>query len=155
MACFSQPQPKPLMAGSKPFLAIEGGTVTRAAQIVEIVLQEAAINLAHQYSGPITDIISRRQVEEALRKTKTDFAPGPDGITIDLLQLMRTWPVVQLIIFFTNTSLYVQAPIQYKGGSVFLLYKGKGAHIDMDKYIFTCWRTSLGRYQPGHIGSVI
>ena len=33
-----------------------------------------------------------------------------------------------------KTALYVQTPIQYKGGSLFPLYKGKGAHIDMDKY---------------------
>ena len=90
--------------------------------------------MANQYSGPITDIVSRRQVEEALRKTKAGSAPGPDGITVDLLQLMRTWSVVQLSILFTKTALYVQSPIQYKGGSLFPLYKGKGAHIDMDKY---------------------
>jgi hypothetical protein len=118
----------------KTFAAIEGGTVSSAEQIIEIVLQEAAICLANQYTGPVTDIISRRQVEEALRKTKAGSAPGPDGITVDLLQLMRTWSVVQLSILFTKTALYVQAPIQYKGGSLFPLYKGKGAHIDMDKY---------------------
>ena len=118
----------------KSFAAIEGGTVTTAEQIVEIVLQEAAIYLAHQYSGPITDIISRRQVEEALRTIKTGSAPGPDGITVDLLQLMKIWSVIQVTIHFIKTSLYVQAPIQYKGGSLFPLYKGKGAHIDMDKY---------------------
>ena len=117
----------------KSFAAIEGGTVTTAAQIVDIVLRDAAINLADQFSGPITDIISRRQVEEVLRKTKTGSAPGPDGITVDLLQLMRTWSVIQLTIFFSKTSLYIQAPIQYKGGSLFPLHKGKGAHIDMDK----------------------
>ena len=75
----------------KSFAVIEGGTFTTAAQIVDIVLREAANNLADQFSGPITDIISRRQVEEALRKTKSGSAPGPDGITVDFLQRMRTW----------------------------------------------------------------
>ena len=42
----------------KSFPAIEGGTVTTAAQIVDIVLRKAATNLADQFSGPITDIIS-------------------------------------------------------------------------------------------------
>ena len=41
----------------KSFAAIEGGTVTTAAQIVDIVLREAAINLSDNFSGPITDII--------------------------------------------------------------------------------------------------
>ena len=44
----------------KSFAAIEGGRVTTAAQIVDIVRREAAINLADKYSGPITDIVSRR-----------------------------------------------------------------------------------------------
>ena len=110
----------------KTFAAIEGGTITSAEQIIEIVLQEAAICLANQYSGPITDIISRRQVEEALRKTEAGSAPGPDGITVDLFQLMRTWSVVQLSILFTKTAIYVKSPIQYKGGALFPLYKGKG-----------------------------
>ena len=51
----------------KSFAAIEGGTVSTPAQIVDIVLREAAINLADHFSGPITDLISRRQVEEALK----------------------------------------------------------------------------------------
>ena len=38
----------------RSFAAIEGGTVTTAAQIVDIVLREAATNLADKFSGPIT-----------------------------------------------------------------------------------------------------
>ena len=71
----------------KSFAAIEGGTVTSASQIVDIILREAATNLADQFSGPITELVSSRKVEEeALRNTKIGFAPGPDGITVDFLQ---------------------------------------------------------------------
>ena len=118
----------------KSFAAIEGGTVTSASQIVDIILREAATNLADQFSGPITELVSRRQVEEASRKTKTGSAPGPDGITVDFLQLMRTWSVIQLTILFAKSPLYIQAPMQYKGGSLFVLYKGKGIHVDMEMY---------------------
>ena len=55
----------------KSFAAIERGTVTSASQIVDIRLREAATNLANQFSGPITEFVSRRQ----LRKTKTGSAP--------------------------------------------------------------------------------
>ena len=44
----------------KSFAAIEGGTVTSASQIVDIILREAATHLADQFSGPITDLVSRR-----------------------------------------------------------------------------------------------
>ena len=46
---------------------IEGGDTTTADQIIDIVLKEAAINLASHFTGPITDLISRRQVEEDMR----------------------------------------------------------------------------------------
>ena len=59
--------------------------MTTASQIVVIVLREAAIHLANHYTGPVTDLISRRQVEEALRTIKTGSPPGP-GITVDFLQ---------------------------------------------------------------------
>ena len=90
--------------------------------------------MADKFAGPITDLVSRRQVEEALRKTKTGFAPGPDGITVDFLKRMRTWSVIQLTILFAKSSLYIQTPIQYKGGSLFVLYKSKGIHVDMEMY---------------------
>ena len=66
----------------KSFAAIEGGEVTSASQIVDIVLREAASHFAKHYTGPITDLIFRKHVEEALRKTKTGTAPGPDEITV-------------------------------------------------------------------------
>ena len=55
----------------KSFAAIEGGTVTTAEQIVDIVLEEAAVNLAHQYSGLITDIMLRRP-NQALHQDRTE-----------------------------------------------------------------------------------
>ena len=118
----------------KSFAAIEGGEVTTDSQIVDIVLREAATHFANHYTGPVTDLISRRQVEEALRKTKSGSARGPDGITVDFLQLLRTWSVIQFTILFARTSVYIQAPIQYKGGSLFALLEGKGAHADMEMY---------------------
>ena len=69
----------------KSFAAIEGGEVTTASQIADIVLREAATHLASHYIGPVTDLIFRRQAKEALRKTKSGSAPGPDGITVGFL----------------------------------------------------------------------
>ena len=42
--------------------------------------------------------------------------------------------MIQLTILFAKSSLYIQAPIQYKGGSLFARYKGKGNHVDMEMY---------------------
>ena len=42
--------------------------------------------------------------------------------------------MIQLTILFAKSSLYIQAPMQYKGGSFFAMYKGKGIHVDMEMY---------------------
>ena len=52
------------------FATIEGGVVPTASQVADIVFKEAATHLASHHLGLITDLISRRQVEEALRRTK-------------------------------------------------------------------------------------
>ena len=116
------------------FATIEAGEGTTSFQIADIVLREAATHLARHYTSPIMDLISRRQVEEALRRTNTGSAPGPDGITVDFLQLIRTWSVIQLTTLFGKSALYIQAPIQYKGGSFFAFYKRKDAHTDTEMY---------------------
>ena len=105
------------------FAIIEGGEVTTATQIVDIVLREAATHFASHYAGRITELISRRQVEEVLRRTKAGFARGPCGITVEFLQLMRTWSAIQLTTLFAKSALYVQAPIQYTGGALFISTK--------------------------------
>ena len=111
------------------FAKIEGGDVTTADQIVDIVSKEAAKHLASHYTGPITDLISRRQVEDVLRKTKAGSAPGPDGITVDFLLMMRAWSTIQVTTLFAKSALYVKAPIQYKGGVLLDLYRGKGNEV--------------------------
>ena len=47
---------------------------------------------------------------------------------------MRIWSAIQLTIIFAKSFLHIQAPIQYKGGALFPLYKGKGIHVDMEMY---------------------
>ena len=64
------------------FAVIEASTATTASQIVDIILKEAATHLADQFTALITDLVSRKQIEEVLKKTKNGSAPGPDGITV-------------------------------------------------------------------------
>ena len=53
---------------------------------------------------------------------------------MDFFLMMRAWFTIQVTTMFAKSALYVQAPIQYKGGAIFELYKGKGSHMDMDMY---------------------
>ena len=88
---------------------------------------------------------SRTQIEEALRQTKSGSAPGPDGVSIDLLRLAHTWSAVQLSIMYLKTTLHIAIPIQYRGGTLFELYKGKGHHWDMTKYRSILLADSIGK----------
>ena len=62
----------------KSFATIEREEVTTASQIVHIVVREAAALFAKHYTGLVTDLISRRHVEEAISKTKSGLVSGPD-----------------------------------------------------------------------------
>ena len=101
--------------------------------------------------APVGDVFSRTQIEEALRQTKPGSGPGPDGVSIDLLRLANTGSAVQLSILYLKTTLHIATPIQYRGGTLFELYKGKGHHWDMTKYRSLCWQTLLAKCElaPG------
>ena len=43
--------------------------------------------------------------------------------------------MIQLTILFAKSLLYIPAPIQYKGGALFALYKSNGIHVHMEMYL--------------------
>ena len=69
-----------------------------------------------------------------MRRTKASLVASLYSITIDFLWLMSAWSTIQLTTLFAQSALYVQVPIQYKGGPFFELYNGKGSHMDMEMY---------------------
>ena len=58
------------------------------------------------------------------------------------------WPThraVQLSILYLKTTLHVAIPIEYRGGTLFELYKVKGHHWDMTKYRSILLADSIGK----------
>ena len=84
----------------KAFAEIEGGQEVAPDTLADIVLRETVSAVTTHASGPIADVLSRTQIEEALRQTKSGSAPGPDGVSIDLLRLIHAWSAVQLSILY-------------------------------------------------------
>ena len=72
------------------FAKTEGGNAVEATAIADIVFAERDRITTVGYSGTLTDLPTRQQIEAALRKTKRRSAPGPDGVAADILILTRT-----------------------------------------------------------------
>ena len=109
------------------------------------MLSETAHAATTRAEGPLGDVLFRTQVEEVLRQTKAGSAPGPTGISIDFLRLAGAWSAIQLAIFYFKTTLHIATLIQYRGGTPFELYKGKGHHWDMIKYRSILLADSIGK----------
>ena len=117
------------------FAAIEGGYSVSEQEIAELVCQETKrLSQAHSEMRPLKWLLSPLQIEAALRSVKAGSAPGPDGVSADLLRAIGPAFILRLWILYLKSSLTMQAPIQYRGGYLSELYKGKGPHSDMNSY---------------------
>ena len=69
----------------RAFAEIEGGQEVTPDALANIVMSDTVNAVTTHVAGPLGDVLCRTQIEEALRQTKAGSAPGPDGISIDLL----------------------------------------------------------------------
>ena len=129
----------------KAFAEIEGGHEVTPDTLANIVLSETVRAVTTHASGPLGDVLSKTQIEELLRQTKSGSAARPNGGSVDLLRLAHTWSAVQLSILYLKTTLHIATPIQYRGGPLFELCKGKGHHWDMTKYRSILLADSIGK----------
>ena len=88
----------------KAFAEIEGSQEVTPDTLANIVLSETVRAVTTHASGPLGDVFSRTQIEEALRQTKSESAPGPDGVSIDLFRLAHTWSAVQFSMMYFKTT---------------------------------------------------
>ena len=103
--------------------------------LIAALIQEERVRIEQKgYKGPLKHLPTRQQIELALRKTKTRSAPGPDGVSGDVLLLTRTWISMQVTALSIKSALTLQIPLQARGGQLFQFYKGKGSQSLMEKY---------------------
>ena len=110
------------------FAKTEGGFLVTPDTLITQVLEETKLRLQTVHYRFVSDLPSLQNVEAALRAAKGRSAPGPDGASVDLLRLLKGWAVKQLFALFLKTAMCRIAPVQYRGGELFELYKGKGTH---------------------------
>ncbi|KAH7669983.1 endonuclease-reverse transcriptase [Aphelenchoides avenae] len=86
---------------------------------------------------PAPEPVTVSEVEEALKRFKNEKAPGPDGITAEMLKAggQRLWE--QLAKFFTACMRKKRIPLKWKESRTVLLYK-KGDPNDVKNYRPIC-----------------
>ena len=116
------------------FAKIEGGFLASPVKVVRMVMAEQVRRAHTTILGPLNQLLSLTRIEEAIRAAKSKSASGPDGIGIDLIKLVREWLMPHLFALYLKSSLARTTPVQYRGGELFQLYKGKGTQALLAHY---------------------
>ena len=83
--------------------------------------------------GPVTNI-TEEEVAKALRAMKPSKAPGPSGITSDVLKATGNTGLQQMTQVFQNIMASEVCPEEWKSSTTLPFFKGKGDPLDCSKY---------------------
>ncbi len=85
-------------------------------------------------------------MEEALQKVKRGKAPGPSGVTTDLLKYARETGVQELKKVFELIETEERAPTEWGSSYTIPIYKGKGDALLCGKYseVARAWNEDVG-----------
>ena len=104
---------------------IEDGTRVDPVSFVHGVQETQRIRDLESYSLGVTDVPSRLELEQAFRQTQTGRAEGLDGVPGELLHFAAASASRSLFQLFLKTTLRAAEPIQFKGGALHAVWKGK------------------------------
>lgn len=88
-------------------------------------------------SSKLEDVFSMAELEKAIRDSNAGSAPGPDKISISILQelfLDKPGPLEVLLEFFNVCFLEARLPSSWGESEIFCLFKGKGSVQSADNY---------------------
>ncbi|CAE7795803.1 unnamed protein product, partial [Symbiodinium sp. CCMP2456] len=80
------------------------------------------------------DVPSRLELEDSLRRTQTGRAFGLDNVPGEVLHVAAGASSRALYQLFLKMSLRVAEPVQFKGGSLFAIWKGKASTSQCSAY---------------------
>ena len=107
------------------FAGLEAGKPTDPTQLAERIFrrqQERDLNL---YDLDVAEIPSRVALERSLRQTQTGKALGTDNVPGELLHFAAGTASRALYQLFLKISLRCSEPLQFKGGTLYAVWKGK------------------------------
>ena len=115
------------------FQHLEAGTSVSPEQLVRnaILRQEQG---RQDMCFKLQDLPTLHQVEEAIRKTRTQRAAGPDSLPNEFFRCVPGLAAQVLWPLAMKFAVRLEEPVQFKGGQLFTLYKGKGPPTICDNF---------------------
>ena len=108
------------------FSAIEGGRNVSHEELLQLCINS---EIQHQHfpeANFLQKLPTLSDLESTMRACKAHKAAGTDNIVPELLKHASRWVCHWLAPLLAKCSLYITEPIQWRGGVLHELYKGKG-----------------------------
>ena len=86
-----------------------------------------------EVEGPVTHV-TEEEVAKALKAMKPNKAPGPSGITSDVLKATGNTGIRHMTLVFQNIMASEVCPEKWKSSTTLPFFKGKGDPLDCSKY---------------------
>ncbi|CAE7868790.1 unnamed protein product, partial [Symbiodinium necroappetens] len=118
----------------KHFAGIEGGTCIDPVLLARNIQQGQLARNLDDYCVTADDVPSRLELEQSLRQTQVGKAFGLDKVPGEVLHAAAGSSSKALYQLFLKASLRVAEPIQFKGGSLFAIWKGKSSTAKASAY---------------------
>ena len=109
------------------FSELEAGRTVALHDIIHQAIDRQSTQGKPQFQL-MSELPTRQSLETAFRRVRTRRAPGPDHLPSELLAIA---PAEMARIFYPlllKLSFRLEEPIQWKGGTLIALHKGKGPH---------------------------
>ena len=116
------------------FASIECGHEVHPEELHQLCNYTAMANFKQPDQAFLQGLPTLLDLERSLRKCNHGKAPGPDRLVPELCRYAARWMSHFLSPLFLKTSLYLEEPIHFKGGTLFEIFKGKGPTNEVTSY---------------------
>ena len=136
------------------FAALEAGeTVNAPAFIREAIKRQQTICMPSEWTAE--DLPSLLDLEDAIRRIKQNKAPGPDNLPGDLFRLAPAAAARMIFPLLTKFVCRLEEPVQFKGGTLFALHKGRGPHNEGSSFRSILLLSSIGKVMRASMRHII
>ena len=132
------------------FAQLEAGKEVEVPEFVRRMLQRQQ-DSCKPAEYHVEDLPSRLELEKAIRKMHYRKAPGPDRLPNELLKASPGDAAMVLYPILLKMTCRLEEPLQWKGGQIFSLLKGKGQHSDCQNHRGILLTSVLGKAVPSSI----
>lgn len=145
----AQSQPERAKIWQTRCAQLEVGYFTTADQIRQRC-RKNSFQVAQSTSPPtIHEVPTQLELEERLRRIKKGKAPGPDQIRSEVCAIATPEVAKLLYPILMKQTLYLEEPIQCRGGVLIPAYKGKGHHTEAESYRSLLLSNHFGKSMRG------